>query len=62
MMCTICNVYDKPPVQATGAWVARLINNWVKAKSLLIQHERSEIGIEQPYTIIVEEDHHQSQC
>ena len=42
MVCTICMVYGKPPVQARGAWVKRPINNWVKAKSLLLQHEKSE--------------------
>ena len=41
MVCTICNFHGKPPVQARGAWVTRPINNWVKAKSLLIQHEKS---------------------
>ena len=42
MVCTICKVYGKPPVQARGAWVTRRINNWVKAKILLIQHEKSD--------------------
>ena len=42
MVCTICKVHGKPSVQARGAWVTRPINNWVKAKSLLIQHEKSD--------------------
>ena len=42
MICTICNAFGNPPVQARGAWVSRPINNWVKATSLLRKHELSE--------------------
>ncbi|KAI6658864.1 E3 SUMO-protein ligase [Oopsacas minuta] len=42
MVCMICKVHGKPPVQARGTWVTKPINNWVKAKSLLIQHEKSD--------------------
>ena len=43
LVCTICKVHGKPPVQAKGTWVTRPIKNWVKAKSLLIQHEKCDL-------------------
>ena len=42
MVCTVCKVYGKPPVQAKGAWVTRPVSNWVKATSLLAKHDKSE--------------------
>ena len=38
MVCTVCKVYGKVPVQAKGAWVTRPANNWAKAAN----HEKSE--------------------
>ena len=35
MVCTVCKVYGKVPVQAKGAWVKRPVSNWVKATTLL---------------------------
>jgi len=31
VVCTVCKVYEKVPVQTRGAWVTRPVNNWVKA-------------------------------
>ena len=42
MVCTVCEVYGKVPVQAKGAWVTRPLNNWAKAITLLANHEKSE--------------------
>ena len=42
MVCTVCKVYGKVPVQARGAWVTRPVNNWVKATALLTKHEKSD--------------------
>ena len=42
MICTVCKVYGKVPVQAKGAWVTRPVNNWAKATTLLANHEKSE--------------------
>ena len=42
MVCTVCKVYGKVPVQANGAWVTRPVNNWAKATTLLANHEKSE--------------------
>ena len=42
MVCTVCKVYGKVPVQARGAWVSRPVDNWVKATALLKKHEKSE--------------------
>ena len=42
MVCTVCEVYEKVPVQAKGAWVTRPVNNWAKATTLLANHEKSE--------------------
>ena len=42
MICTICKVYGKVPVQAKGAWVTRPVKNWVKATALLVKHEKSD--------------------
>ena len=37
MVCTVCKVYGKVPVQAKGAWVTRSVNNWAKATTLQIK-------------------------
>ena len=42
MVCTVCKTYEKVPVQARGAWVTRPVDNWVKATTLLNNHEKSE--------------------
>ncbi len=42
MVCTVCKVYGKAPVQARGAWVTRPVDNWVKATALLTKHEKSD--------------------
>ena len=42
MVCTVCKVYGKVPVQAGGAWVTRPVKNWVKATTLLAKHKQSE--------------------
>ena len=42
MVCTVCEVYEKVPVQAKGTWVTRPVNNWAKATTLLANHEKSE--------------------
>ena len=42
MICTICNAFGNPPIQARGAWVSRPINNCVNATSLLRKHELAE--------------------
>ncbi|XP_068715285.1 uncharacterized protein [Montipora foliosa] len=42
MVCTVCKVYGKVPVQAKGAWVKRPVSNWVKATTLLANHQKSE--------------------
>ena len=42
MVCTVCKTYGKVPVQARGAWVTCPVDNWVKATTLLNNHEKSE--------------------
>ena len=42
MVCIVCKVYGKVPVQARGAWVTRPVNNWVKATALLTKHVKSD--------------------
>ena len=42
MYCSICMKYGKPPPQSRGAWVTRPVKNWVKATTLLSNHEKSE--------------------
>ena len=42
MYCSICMKYGKPPPQSHGAWVTRPVKNWVKATTLLSNHEKSE--------------------
>ena len=42
IVCSICKMYGKPPVQARGAWMTRPVNNCVMAESLLSQHEQSD--------------------
>ena len=42
MVCTVCKLYGKVPVQAKGAWVTRPVNNWVKATTLLAKHDKSD--------------------
>ena len=34
MVCTVCKVYGKVPVQGGGAWVTRPVKNWVKATTV----------------------------
>ena len=41
MVCTVCKVCGKVPVQAEGAWVTRPVNDWAKATTLLANHEKS---------------------
>lgn len=40
MVCTVCRVHGKIPVQAKGAWVTRPVSNWVKATYLLAKHDK----------------------
>ena len=42
VVCTVCKTYGKVPVQARGAWVTRPVDNWVKATTLLKNHEKPE--------------------
>ena len=42
MVCSRLARSGKVPVQAKGAWVARLVNSWPKATNLLANHEKSE--------------------
>ena len=38
MVCTVCKVYE----QAKGAWITRPVSNWVKATTLLANHDKSD--------------------
>ena len=42
MLCSVCKVHGKVPVQSRGAWVSRPVSNWVKATSLLSKHDKSD--------------------
>ena len=42
MVCTVCKMYGKVPIQAKGAWVSRPVSNWVKATALLAKHDKSD--------------------
>ncbi len=42
MFCSVCKTHGRPPVQARGAWVERLINNWIDVTELMKKHANSE--------------------
>ena len=42
MVCTVCKIFGKIPVQARGAWVTWPVDNWMKAATLLRKCEKSE--------------------
>ena len=42
MICTVCPKHGKVPAQTKGAWVTKPIDNWIKAATLLKNHQQSE--------------------